>query len=105
MAILPLTARRPDGKAGVMRYSDSSSGRWRNLALSLSRLGRRLAAVIEECHYAQRRMNDLRAQPDSYLFEPDVAPDTYGDFLFRTSGAGPREPSARARAAGRQVAR
>jgi hypothetical protein len=88
-----------------MRYSDSSSNGRRRLAPSLSRLGRRLAAIVEECHYAQRRMSDLRAQPDGYLFEPDVAPDTYGDFLFRTSGPAPREPSARARAAGRQIAR
>jgi hypothetical protein len=88
-----------------MRYSDSSSGGSRKLPRWLSRLARRLAAIAEECQYAQRRMNDLRTQPDRYLFEPDVAPDTYGDFLFRTSGPAPCEPSARARAAGRQIAR
>jgi hypothetical protein len=77
---------------------------WLKLTRTLSRLARRLAAVVQECNYAQQRMSDLRAQPDRYLLEPDTAPDTYGDFLFRTSGSAPREPSARQRAAGRPVA-
>ena len=88
-----------------MKCSGSSSRGWRKLACALRRLAGRLAAIIEECRYAQRRMDALRAQPDPYLFEPDSAPDTYGDFLFRTSGPAPREPSARARAAGHRVAR
>jgi hypothetical protein len=69
-----------------------------------SRLARRLAAVIAECHYAQRRVLALRIAPDSYLSDAATAPDCYGDFLFRTSGPLLREPSARARAAGRRVA-
>jgi hypothetical protein len=32
-----------------------------------SRLARRLAAVIAECHYAQQRILALRVAPDSYL--------------------------------------
>jgi hypothetical protein len=69
-----------------------------------SRLARRLAAIIAECHYAQRRALALRIAPDSYLSDAAAAPDCYEDFLFRTSGPLLREPSARARAAGRQVA-
>jgi hypothetical protein len=75
-----------------------------NVILTMSRIRGRVAAVIEECRYAQRRMNSLRLQPDSYLFDPHAGPDTYSDFLFRTSGPAPCEPSARARAAGRSVA-
>jgi hypothetical protein len=68
-----------------------------------SRLARRLAAVIAECHYAQQRILALRVAPDSYLSDAAAAPDTYQDFLFRTSGPLLREPPARARA-GRQRA-
>ncbi len=61
-----------------------------------SRLARRLAAVIAECHYAQQRILALRVAPDSYLSDAAAAPDTYQDFLFRTSGPLLREPPARA---------
>lgn len=69
-----------------------------------SRLARRLAAIIAECHYAQQRVLALRIAPDSYLSDAGTAPNRYDDFLFRTSGPLLREPSARARAAGRRVA-
>lgn len=69
-----------------------------------SRLVRRLAAIIAECHYAQQRVLALRIAPDSYLSDAGTAPDCYDDFLFRTSGPLLREPSARARAARRRVA-
>ena len=69
-----------------------------------SRLARRLAAIIAECNYAQRRVLALRLAADSYLSDADAAPDCYADFLFRTSGPLLREPSARVRAAGRRVA-
>ena len=69
-----------------------------------SRLARRLAAIIAECHYAQQRVLALRLAADSYLSDASAAPDCYGDFLFRTSGPLLREPSACARAAGRRVA-
>jgi len=69
-----------------------------------SRLARRLGAVIAECHYAQQRILALRLAPDSYLSNAAAAPDTYEDFLFRTSGPLLREPPARVRAAGRRVA-
>jgi hypothetical protein len=61
------------------------------------RLAHRVAAVISECHYAQRRWVQLMMSPDSYLMEPNRAPDTYAAFLYRTSGGLWHEPSARER--------
>jgi hypothetical protein len=59
---------------------------------------RRIADVLAECRYAQNRMAVLRSAPDRYATHPDEAPDTYAEFLFRTSGVLMHEPSARARA-------
>jgi hypothetical protein len=64
---------------------------------------RRVAAVIAECNYAQRRIAALRASPDGYLTRPDLAPDTYREFLFRTSGSLVHEPSAIRRSHGRAI--
>jgi hypothetical protein len=55
---------------------------------------RKIASVIRECQYAQRRLNALRTGPDLYSDQPNVAPDTYAEFIFRTSGSALREPSA-----------
>ena len=60
----------------------------------LRALSGRVAAVIAECNYAQRRLSVLRASPDRYLAQPELAPDTYQEFLFRTSGPLAHEPSA-----------
>jgi hypothetical protein len=60
-----------------------------------------LAAVISECHYAQRRLLQLRLSPDRYVIGGGDAPDTYAEFLFRTSGCLLHEPSADKRSAGR----
>ncbi len=48
-------------------------------------------------------MTELATAPDRYLADPDTPPQTYSEFLYRTSGLLHREPSARARsrAAGR----
>lgn len=59
---------------------------------------RKLSAVIAECAYAQRRMAELNSAPDRYLFDPDAPPETYAEFLYRTSGVLHRELPARARA-------
>ena len=63
----------------------------------------RVAAVIAECNYAQRRLAVLQASPDRYLRRSDLAPDTYQEFLFRTSGPLAHEPSARKRSLGRAI--
>ena len=33
----------------------------------LSRIGRRVAAIVAECNYAQARVDSLRNTPDAYL--------------------------------------
>ena len=63
------------------------------------------AQVIRECHRAQRRLIELRLSPDRYLDHPDQAPDTVAEFLFRTSGPLPHEPSAAKRSRGGPVRR
>jgi hypothetical protein len=65
---------------------------------SVRRLISKVSAVFIECARAQRRMTELATAPDRYLPDPDAAPDTYAEFLFRTSGLLRHEPSARARA-------
>jgi hypothetical protein len=87
-----------------MNITGQGAGPWSTFARTMGRLARRLAAIAAEVRYAQRRMNVVRLAPDRYLFDADKAPDTYAEFLFRTSGPTMREPSAQARSAGRRVA-
>ena len=65
----------------------------------LRRLAGRVAGAIAEMHEAQRRMMMLRASLDRYAFEPDEPPDSYNEFLARTSGLLVHEPSADRRTA------
>jgi hypothetical protein len=67
------------------------------------RAARCVADVVEECNYAQRRLYELRMDPERYVAGGGMAPATYGEFLFRTSGPPWQEPSARERAAGAKV--
>ena len=71
------------------------------LTSALGRFGRRVADIVAECNYAQRRMLALRTSPDRYGVDANKAPDTYADFLFRTSNAPLHEPAASGRARGR----
>ena len=58
-------------------------------------LARRVRAAISEANYAATRLNALRL---SYgLAETDRAPDTYAEFLLRSSSASVHEPPARCR--------
>jgi hypothetical protein len=57
----------------------------------------KLADAVREMNEAQRLMVALRTATDQYVDNPDVAPDTYAEFLARTSGALLHEPSARRR--------
>jgi hypothetical protein len=61
---------------------------------AVARLGRRVAGIVAECNYAQRRMLALRTSPDAYLPDGDKAPENYAQFLFRTSSALLHEPAA-----------
>jgi hypothetical protein len=81
----------------MRQTSDRAHGAPR-LAQAVVRLSRQVAAVIAECNYAQRRMIALFLAPDRYANDSHRAPDTYAEFLFRTSGLLHREPSARDRA-------
>jgi hypothetical protein len=63
-------------------------------------LFRRIADVIEECRYAQRRMATLRTNPDMRAPHSDNAPDDFAEFLFRSSGVLMHEPTARSRERG-----
>jgi hypothetical protein len=69
----------------------------------LARFARRVAAIVAECNYAQRRMASLRTAPDMFLADPDKAPEDYAEFLFRTSSTLLREPAASGRAHGQPV--
>jgi hypothetical protein len=69
----------------------------------IATLARRVADIVAECNYAQRRMAILKTAPDAYLAAAGKAPDDYTEFLFRTSGALMREPDAGHRAHGQFV--
>jgi hypothetical protein len=64
---------------------------------------RRLAAALSEIWFAQRRMYALRTSLDVQLSKPNRAPDTYPEFLARTSGFLLHEPPASSRLTGRRV--
>ena len=68
-------------------------------ARQLGRMAGRVAAVIAEMNEAQRRMMTLRASLDRYPLQPDEPPDTYDEFLARTSGPLLHEPPASRRTA------
>ena len=72
----------------------------RRIVAVLRECNNRIVAVLRECNDAQRRMDALATAPDRYTAHPDTAPDTYAEFLFRTSGVLRHEPSARARVRG-----
>ncbi len=61
---------------------------------ALARFGRRVAKVVAECDYAQRRSFTMMTNPDSYIIDRDQAPGTYAEFLFRSSGGLLHEPAA-----------
>lgn len=76
-------------------------GRW--LPRALGRQASRLAELIRELNYWQRRVAILSMAPDRFVPHPDRAPETFSEFLARTSGPLLREPSSKARLSGRQV--
>jgi hypothetical protein len=57
----------------------------------------KLADTVREMNEAQRRMLVLRTATDRYIGNPGAAPDTYDEFLVRTSGVLLHEPPARRR--------
>lgn len=67
------------------------------------RLVSRVAAGLTDMWYAQHRVYVLRTALDRYVPRPDEPPQTYSEFLTRTSGALLHEPPARQRVDGRRV--
>jgi hypothetical protein len=75
----------------------------RRAAAALLHLMRRFGSALVEMDRQQRRLTTIHRSTDAYLSRPDVAPETYREFLSRTRGPLLHEPSARARLAGRGV--
>ena len=65
------------------------------------RIAERVTATVREMNEAQQRMIALRTAADRYLVNPSTPPDTYAEFLMRTSGPLLHERSAAKRAARR----
>ena len=64
---------------------------------TVRRVAGKLADVVREMNDAQRLMLVLRTATDRYVENPGAGPDTYDEFLARTSGALLHEPPARKR--------
>jgi hypothetical protein len=92
MSLLPLS---PSDAAGQACFMNKTATRW---AGRLRRLARKFAAAAAECNDAARLMTELTTAPDHYVFHPRTVPNTYAEFLYRTSGPLAHEPSARDRA-------
>ena len=61
------------------------------------RVAGKLADAVREMNEAQRLMLVLQTAMDRHVEDPGAAPDTYDEFLIRTSGVLLHEPSARKR--------
>lgn len=81
----------------------SFTGGTARLARAACRQVSRLVELVRELNYWQRRAAVQSMAPDRYLPHPDRPPETFSEFLARTSGPLIREPSSKARFAGRQV--
>jgi hypothetical protein len=62
---------------------------------TITRIARRVQAVLSEMNYASNRATALMLSDG--LEHSDRAPDTYAEFLFRTSVTSVHEPPARCR--------
>ena len=57
----------------------------------------KMADIVREMNEAQRLMMVMRTATDRYVDNPNAGPDTYDEFLVRTSGVLRHEPSAHKR--------
>jgi hypothetical protein len=64
---------------------------------AVRRVAGRVADTVREMNEAQRLMLQLRTSTERYVENPGAAPDTYDEFLLRTSGVLVHEPPARRR--------
>ena len=83
MAFLPLAETLHQGDAGHMDFS------------TLASLARRVQSVLSEMNYASARATALKLSEG--LEQSDRAPETYAEFLLRTSVTTLHEPPARCR--------
>lgn len=65
----------------------------------MRRMAGRVIASVRDINDAHRRLMALQMSMDRYLANPDAPPDTYPEFLMRTSGPLLHEPPASKRAA------
>ena len=72
---------------------------------TVRRVAGKVADVVRELNEAQRLALVLRISMDRYAENPGAAPDTYHEFLARTSGPLLHEPPARRRIRGQRQAR
>ena len=64
---------------------------------TMRRVAGKLADAVREMNEAQRLMLVLKTATDRYVENPAAAPDTYDEFIARTSGVLLHEPPARKR--------
>jgi hypothetical protein len=64
---------------------------------TMRRVAGKLTDTVREMHEAQRLMLVLQTAMDRHVKNPDAAPDTYDEFLARTSGVLLHEQPARKR--------
>ena len=64
---------------------------------TVRRVAGKLADAVREMNEAQRLMLVLQTATDRHVENPGAAPDTYNEFLDRTSGVLLHEPPARKR--------
>ena len=64
---------------------------------TVRRVAGKLADTVREMNEAQRLMLVMRTATDRYVERSQAAPDTYDEFLIRTSGVLLHEPPARKR--------
>ena len=64
---------------------------------AVQRVAGKVVSTVHEMNEAQRLMAVRRTAADRYVEHPGAAPDTYAEFLFRTSGILIHEPPARKR--------
>jgi len=67
------------------------------------RVAHRVSRTVDNANQAQRRLTVLAGAADRWAPDRGKVPDTFSEFMFRTSGPLLHEPSARRRARGRRV--
>jgi hypothetical protein len=64
---------------------------------TVRRVAGKLADTVREMNEAQQLMLAMRTATDRYVEHPGATPDTYDEFLTKTSGVLMHEPPARRR--------